>query len=202
FPHSTGSDGAKMSPVLPDMGLLLQEPEIPNSLSLSRVVPAVYDELRKLARRYMARERAGQTLQATALVNEAYLRLLKEKAHVWQNRAHFCAIAASAMREILVERARARAAAKRGGSRVRISFDNALAAKTDASVDFLALHEALDRLAALDPPLARIVELRFFGGLTVEEAADVLSTSPATIKRAWSMAKSWLRRELGKSRES
>jgi len=179
-----------------------QENGIHNSLSLSRIVPAVYDELRKLARHYMARERAGRTLQATALVNEAYLRLMKEKAHVWQNRAHFCAIAASAMREILVERARARAAAKRGGSRVRISFDNALAAKTDSSVDFLALHEALDRLLALDPPLARIVELRFFGGLTVEEAAEVLDSSPATIKRSWSMAKSWLKRELEKSSES
>jgi RNA polymerase sigma-70 factor, ECF subfamily len=172
------------------------------SLRLSKVAPAVYDELRKLARHYMAREKAGQTLQATALVNEVYLRLNKEKAPVWQNRAHFCAIAASAMREILVERARARAAEKRGGSRVRVSFENALSAKADASVDFLALHEALNRLAVLDPELARIVELRFFGGLTVEEAAEVLCSSPATIKRAWSMAKSWLKRELETSRES
>jgi RNA polymerase sigma-70 factor, ECF subfamily len=179
-----------------------QNQEVPGSLRLSKVVPAVYDELRKLARHYMARERAGQTLQATALVNEVYLRLMKEKDPVWQNRAHFCAIAASAMREILVERARARAATKRGGSQVRVSFDNALSTKAAPSVDFLALHEALNRLAELDPELARIVELRFFGGLTVEEAAEVLCSSPATIKRAWSMAKSWLKRELETARES
>ncbi len=165
-------------------------------------MPAVYDELRRLARRYMAREREGKTLQATALVNEAYLRLMKEKAHVWQNRAHFCAIAASAMREILVERARARAASKRGGSRVRVSLDNAVAANEDASADMLALHEALDRLAGLDPPLAHLVELRFFGGLTVEEAAETMGTSPATIKRNWTMAKAWLKRELEKADES
>jgi len=172
------------------------------SLNLSQVMPLVYDELRKLARRYMARERVGKTLQATALVNEAYLRLMKEKAHAWQNRAHFCAIAAGAMREILVERARARAALKRGGSRVRVSISDNIAEKKDASIDMLALHEALDRLFHLDAKLARIVELRFFGGLTVEEAAEVLSTSPATIKRAWSMAKAWLRREMERADES
>src|SRR5512147_2479996 len=139
------------------------------SLSLSKVMPAVYDELRRLARRYMARERAAQTLQATALVNEAYLRLMKEREHFWQNRAHFCAIAAHAMREILVERARARAALKRGGSRVRVSFENTPVASEQASIDILALHESLERLSSLDPQLARVVELRFFGGLTVEE---------------------------------
>lgn len=174
-----------------------------DSLALSKVMPVVYDELRRLARRYMARERIGQTLQATALVNEAYLRLLKDKKRVWQNRPHFCAIAANAMREILVERARARAAEKRGGSRVRVSLENNIAAKEEAdAVDLLALHEALNRLVKLDPPLARIVELRFFGGLTVEEAAEVLGSSTATIKRSWSMAKAWLKREMEKSRES
>jgi RNA polymerase sigma-70 factor, ECF subfamily len=173
-----------------------QNEDIQNSLRLSQIVPVVYDELRKLARHYMVRERAGQTLQATALVNEVYLRLMKEKTHAWQNRAHFCAIAASAMREILVERARARAAAKRGGSRVRVSFDRDLSAKETASIDFLALHEALNRLSVLDSQLARIVELRFFGGLSVEEAAEVLGSSPATIKRSWSLAKSWLKHEL------
>lgn len=166
------------------------------SLNISRVMPVVYEELRKLARRYMARERVGQTLQATALVNEAYLRLKKEKAHEWQNRAHFCAIAAGAMREILVERARARAALKRGGSRIRVSISDNLPEKKDSSIDLLALHEALDNLARLDPHLARIVELRFFGGLTVEEAAEELKTSAATIKRAWSMARAWLKREM------
>jgi RNA polymerase sigma-70 factor, ECF subfamily len=180
----------------------IQDISNPQSLNLSRVMPVVYDELRKLARRYMARERAGRTLQATALVNEAYLRLMKEKAHVWQNRAHFCAIAAGAMREILVERARARAALKRGGSRLRVSVGDDLKADDTASIDMLALHEALDRLFQLDPQLARIVELRFFGGLTVEEAAEVLSISTATIKRAWRMAKAWLRCEMEKSDES
>jgi RNA polymerase sigma-70 factor (ECF subfamily) len=172
------------------------------SLNLSRVMPLVYDELRRLARRYMAREKAGNTLQATALINEAYLRLMNEREHTWRNRAHFCAIAANAMREILVERARARAASKRGGSRVRLSMDNAIAAGKDASVDVLALHEALERLADLDPSLARLVELRFFGGLTVEEAAEMLGVSTATIKRNWKTAKAWLKRELEKSRGS
>lgn len=172
------------------------------SLSLSKVMPAVYGELRKLARRYMAREKPGQTLQATALVNEAYLRLMKEKAHRWRNRAHFCAIAACSMREILVERARARIALKRGGERVRVSVENAVVAGEDRSMDLLVLNEALDRLAALDQHLARIVELRFFGGLTVEESAKVLGTSPATIKRDWTMAKSWLKREMEKNCES
>ena len=172
------------------------------SLRLSRVMPAVYDELRRLARRYMARERAGHSLQATALVNEAYLRLMKEKAHLWQNRAHFCAIAASSMREILVERARARAASKRGGSRVRVSLGDAVVAKDNPTFDLLALNEALERLDRLDPQLARVVELRFFGGLSVEEAADVMEVSPATIKRGWSMAKAWLRQQMEKTHES
>jgi RNA polymerase sigma-70 factor, ECF subfamily len=179
-----------------------QNEDIQKELRLSRIVPVVYDELRKLARHYMAREKTGKSLQATALVNEAYLRLMKEKTHAWQNRAHFCAIAAGAMREILVDRARARAAAKRGGSRMRVSFDDALSAKESMSIDFLALHEALTRLSALDPNLAHIVELRFFGGLSVEEAAEVLGSSPATVKRSWSLAKSWLRRELENPCES
>jgi RNA polymerase sigma factor (TIGR02999 family) len=172
------------------------------SLNLSKVMPAVYDELRRLARRYLAREKPGQTLQSTALVNEAYLRLLKEKKHPWQNRAHFCAIAAGSMREILVERARARAASKRGGSRVRVSLDESMRAAEDKSVDVLALHEALERFAELDPDLARLVELRFFGGLTIEETAEELGTSPATVKRNWKLAKAWLVRELEKSIES
>ena len=172
------------------------------ALNLSQVMPIVYDELRRLARKYMARERVGQTLQATALVNEAYVRLWKENKRVWQNRAHFCAIAANAMREILVERARARAALKRGGSRVRVSLSKDIPAKENAEFDMLALNEALTGLSKLDPQLAHIVELRFFGGLTVEEAASVLKSSPATVKRAWSMAKAWLKRELERSRES
>jgi RNA polymerase sigma-70 factor, ECF subfamily len=172
------------------------------SLKLSRVTPAVYDELKKLARLYMARERGGQTLQATALVNEAYLKLAREKTHSWKNKAHFCAIAAGAMREILVERARARAASKRGGSRVRVSLEEGSAAIKENPVDLLALNEALEQLAQMDESLAQIVELRYFGGLTIEETADCLQSSPATVKRGWSMAKAWLKREMEKRSES
>jgi RNA polymerase sigma-70 factor, ECF subfamily len=169
-----------------------------SSLKLSNVMPEVYNELRRLARHYMAREKAGQTLQATALVNEAYLKLAKEKEHFWKNRSHFCAIAANAMRELLVEKARARAASKRGGSRVRVSFENVLAPSDSKPVDLLVLHEALERLGVMDPQLAQIVEIRFFGGLTIEEAAQHLNTSQATVKRGWTMAKAWLKHEMEK----
>lgn len=172
------------------------------SLSLSKVMPAAYEELRKLAGKYMAREKAGHTLQPTALVNEAYIRLMREHAGGWQNRAHFCAIAAGAMREILVERARARAAAKRGGSRIRVSLSGVQASEANETMDVVALHEAMERLEKLDPELVRIVELRFFGGLTVEETAEAMGSSPATVKRAWSMARAWLKRELEKMNES
>jgi RNA polymerase sigma factor (TIGR02999 family) len=165
-------------------------------LSISQIMPVVYDELRRLARNYLRREKPGQSLQATALVNEAYLRLAKEKAHAWRNRAHFCAIAASSMREILIERARARGAAKRGGSRVFVTLDDEIAGGKDESVDLLVLEDALRRLAGMDPQLVRIVELRFFGGLTIEESAEVLGISPASVKRGWNVAKAWLRRDM------
>jgi RNA polymerase sigma factor (TIGR02999 family) len=163
--------------------------------NVSEILPLVYDELRRLARRYMARERPGQSLQATALVHEAYLRLIKGKERPWRNRAHFYAIAANSMRRILVERARARGAAKRGGSRVRVSMNEEIVAG-GSSIDLLALDEALSKLAGFDPQLAHIVELRFFGGLSIEETAEAVSTSPATVKRSWSMARAWLKREL------
>jgi RNA polymerase sigma-70 factor, ECF subfamily len=164
--------------------------------SLDSLLPLVYKELRQLAAGYLRREKPGQTLQPTALVNEAYLRLLKDRPGRWQNRAHFCAIAAHSMRQILIERARARAAAKRGGPRHRVTLDDALVAGEDRSIDLLALDEALERLAAIDPEQARLVELRFFGGLTVEETADAMNISPATVKRHWTIAKAWLSREL------
>ena len=172
--------------------------------SASEILPLVYDELRRLAHRYMARERPGQSLQATALVHEVYLRLLKDKQQPWQNRTHFFAIAANSMRQILVERARARAASKRGGSRVRVTMGEEIVAPGEPSIDLLALDEALTRLAGFDPQLARIVELRFFGGLSIEEAADAIAASTATVKRSWSMARAWLKRELSEesSRES
>ena len=173
-----------------------------DSLAISKVMPAVYDELRRLARHYLRGERAGHSLQATALVNEAYVRLAREKVHVWRNRAHFCAIAANSMRQILVERARARNAQKRGGSRVRVTLNEAIAVKDDNTVDVMSLDEALKKLADMDPQLVRIVELRFFGGLSIEESAENLGLSPATVKRGWSVAKAWLRREIQRERPS
>jgi RNA polymerase sigma factor (TIGR02999 family) len=159
-------------------------------------MPLVYDELRRVAARYLGRERPGQTLQATALVNEAFVRLVGEKARGFQNRAHFVAIAALSMRQILVQRARARKAAKRGGAPRRVTLDDAMLPGGGTPVDVLALDEALTRLAALDPTQAKVVELRYFGGLTIEETAEALHSSPATVKREWAMARAWLKREL------
>lgn len=163
---------------------------------VDELLPVVYQELRRLAGAYLRREKPGQTLQPTALVHEAYLRLMKDRPGRWQNRAHFCAIAANAMRQILIERARARNAQKRWGGQARITLDDAVAAEPGESLDLLALDRALERLAALDPEQARIVELRFFGGLTVEETAEALDISPATVKRHWAVARAWLAREL------
>ena len=160
-------------------------------------MPLVYDELRRIAARYVSRERPGQTLQATALVNEAFVRLAAERPREFQNRTHFLAIAALSMRQILVQRARARRAAKRGGAPQRITLDDRnVAAEPPPGIDVVALDEALTRLAALDSALARIVELRYFGGMTVEETAEAVGSSPATVKRHWAMARAWLKREL------
>jgi RNA polymerase sigma-70 factor (ECF subfamily) len=164
-------------------------------------MPQVYDELRRLAANYLRQERPGQTLQATALVHEAFLRLSKEKNQPWKNRTHFLAIAALSMRQILVQRARARHAEKRGGKDAeRITLDESMVAdrsqEATGGVDVLELDAALEKLAALDPQQARIVELRYFGGLTVEEAAEALDISPATVKRHWTIARAWLKKEL------
>ena len=165
------------------------------------LMPQVYDELRRLAANYLRHERPGQTLQATALVHEAFLRLSKEKNQPWKNRTHFLAIAALSMRQILVQRARARHAEKRGGPNAdRITLDESVMAEhapgATGGVDVLALDAALERLAALDPQQSKIVELRYFGGLTVEEAAEALDISPATVKRHWTLARAWLKKEL------
>jgi RNA polymerase sigma factor (TIGR02999 family) len=170
----------------------------------SLLLPLVYDELRRIAARYVGRERPGQTLQATALVNEAFLQLSAERTRQFQNRAHFVAIAALSMRQILVQRARARNAAKRGGSAQRVTLDEHAIALAGAgpggsdrqAVDLVALDDALTRLAALDAEQARVVELRYFGGLTIEETAEALSVSPATVKRHWTMARAWLKLQL------
>jgi len=164
--------------------------------SLDSLLPVVYQELRRLAASYIRHEKPGQTLQPTALVHEAYLRLMKDRPDRWQNKAHFCAIAAHSMRQILIERARARNAQKRWGEKARITLEEELVQGGERAVDLLALDEAIERLAALDPAQARIVELRFFGGLTVEETADALDISPATVKRHWTVARAWLAREL------
>jgi RNA polymerase sigma factor (TIGR02999 family) len=167
--------------------------------ALDALLPLVYEELRRIAHAQMRRERPGQTLDATALVHEAWLRLGGGAAAAG-DRAHFLGIAARLMRQILVERARARHAAKRGGHRERITLDEGLLPSPDAPIDVLALDQALERLAAMDPMNARLVELRFFGGLTVEEAAEALEISPATLKRRWALARAFLLRELEAAR--
>ena len=161
-----------------------------------RLMPLVYEELRKLARNYLQRERSDHTLQATGLVHEAYLRLVDQDSMSWQNRAHFFAVAAQVMRRILVDHARSHRAEKRGGDREKIAFDEALAPSDEKAVDLIALDDALQDLGRFDPRQSRIVELRFFGGLTNEEIGEVLEISPRTIKREWRLAKAWLRREI------
>jgi RNA polymerase sigma factor (TIGR02999 family) len=166
--------------------------------AFDRLVPIVYDELRRLAHRYIAKRLAGQTLQTTDLVNEAYLRLVGQDQVAWQNRAHFFAVAAQVMRSLLVDRARARGAAKRGGGGRQVSLDEVAAVSPERDANILALNEALERLAAFDQRKLRIVELRYFGGLSVEETAEVMSLAPITIKREWLKAKAWLYSELNK----
>ena len=162
-----------------------------------RLTPMVYDELRRVAGRYVRNDPAAQTIQATALVHEAYLRLAGDTRRAWKNRSHFAAIAAITMRRILVERSRARATAKRGNGPICLTLDENLPGQGEPTVDLLALDQALTRLAEFDAKMARVVELRFFGGLTIEETADALAVSPATVKRHWTMARAWLKRELG-----
>ena len=164
--------------------------------ALDALLPLVYEELRKQAARYLRRERAGHTLQTTALIHEAYLKLVDQKNVHWQNRAHFFGIAAQLMRRILVDHARTKKRAKRGGSDIRVSFNDANLIGQARDLDIVALDEALARLAEIDQQQSRIVELRFFSGLTVEETAEILAISPATVKRDWSMAKAWLHREI------
>jgi RNA polymerase sigma factor (TIGR02999 family) len=168
-----------------------------NEKAVGELMPLVYDELRRLAAGYLRHERPGQTLQATALVHEAFVRLSAERGQPWQNRTHFLAIAALSMRQILVQRARARQAEKRGADPERIELDDALIADRGGDrIDIIELDSALERLAAFDAQQAKIVELRYFGGLTVEETADALGISPATVKRHWTLARAWLQREL------
>jgi RNA polymerase sigma factor (TIGR02999 family) len=172
-----------------------------NDAALEQLLPLVEAELRRLARIYMARERRGHTLQVTALVNEAFMRLVDAKGLRWQDRAHFLGIAARLMRRVLVDHARARGYQKRGGAAQRVTLTDALAIAQDPSINLIDLDRALDALAAVDPRKAKVVELRFFGGLSVEETADALHVSNDTIKRDWRMAKLWLFRELEGTRD-
>lgn len=171
-----------------------------NKSELDELMPVVYDELRRLAQKYLSRERADHTLQTTALVHEAYLRLVDQKAVNWQNRAQFFGIAAKMMRRILINHAKDRKAKKRQGYSIRVSLDEAVNFFEKADVDLTALDEALNELAALDPQQTQIVELRFFGGLTIDEVSEILAISPATTKREWDSAKLWLRRRLSNRR--
>ncbi len=170
--------------------------------ALADLTPLVYQELHRLAHRYMSDERAGHTLQTTALVNEAYVRLIDWKNVRWQNRAHFFGVSAQLMRRILVDFARSRGYQKRGAGARPIALDEAAFVVGDKSTDMVALDEALTALAELDPRHSRVVELRFFGGLSIEETAEVLQVSPATVRHDWSLARAWLHSELSANRKS
>ena len=164
--------------------------------ALEKLMPLVYAELHRLAKRYMGHEHAGHSLQTSALVNEAYLRLVEAHGVRWQNRAHFFAVSAQIMRRILVDFARSRQNLKRGGGALQVTLDEGLIISPESGVDLLALDEALDKLAVLNPRQSRVVELRYFGGLNEEEAAEALKVSPRTVRHDWSLARAWLYREL------
>jgi RNA polymerase sigma factor (TIGR02999 family) len=164
--------------------------------ALEQLIPLVYQELHRIARCCMAGERVGHSLQATALVNEVYVRLVDGKSVEWHDRAHFLAVAARVMRRVLVDHARTRQYQKRGGGAAHVTFDEALAVTSEPLQDFVALDDALGALAAFDERKSRVIEMRFFGGLTVEETATVLKVSPDTVMRDWRLAKAWLRREM------
>jgi RNA polymerase sigma factor (TIGR02999 family) len=168
--------------------------------AFEQLIPLVYPELKRLARRHMGRESPGHTLQTSALINEAYLRLIDQQAIDWQDRGHFFAVATRVMRHILIDHARSQTRSKRGGAVSHVQLDETEAVAQMRAAEFLALDEALKSLATIDPRKSRIVELRFFGGLTVEETAEVMGLAPITIKREWRSAKAWLHSEIGEDR--
>jgi RNA polymerase sigma-70 factor (ECF subfamily) len=179
-----------------DLTRLLKDWSNGNKSALDKLLPVVYGELRRLAGQYLRRERADHTLQATDLVHEAYVRLIDQQRVAWQNRAHFYGVAAQLMRRILVDHARRHLSKKRGGAQQKLSLDEAIEVPEKSHRDIVALDEALTRLAATDERKSRVVELKFFGGLSIEETAKVLAVAPATILRDWSFAKAWLLREM------
>jgi RNA polymerase sigma factor (TIGR02999 family) len=184
------------TPTKDDITALLKDWGNGEAAALDRLVPAVHGELLRLARRYMRRERAGHTLQSGALVNEAYLRLTKVADVSWQDRAHFFAVASEMMRRILVDSARAHGSFKRGGEAKRVDLDGLADFAPGREREMVAIDDALTALAVFDPRKARVIELRFFGGLSVEEAAHVLKLSPQSVMRDWKLAKAWLMREM------
>lgn len=175
---------------------LLAEWSNGNASALEKLTPLVYRDLHRLAQGYLRQERDGHTLQSTALVHEAYLRLVDQRGTKWQNRAHFFGVSAQLIRRILVDYARAHKAGKRGGTAPKLAIEEAGQIAQPQDVDLVALDDALNELAVIDPQQARIVELRYFAGLTIEETSEVIHISPATIKRDWVVAKAWLKREL------
>lgn len=177
---------------------LLQAWSDGDQLALEKLIPLVYAELHRLAKRYMGHEQAGHSLQTSALVNEAYLRLVDAHGLRWQNRAHFFAVSAQIMRRILVDFARARQNLKRGGGARQVTLDEGLVVSPESGADLLALDEALEKLAALNPRQSRVVELRYFGGLNEEETAEALHVSTRTVRHDWSLARPWLYRELSR----
>lgn len=181
-----------------DVTQLLESWSNGDQVALEKLMPLVYDELHRLAKRYLSQERSDHTLQSTALVHEAYLRMVDQKNVRWQNRAHFFGVAAQSIRHILVDHARSHRAAKRGSGAAKLSLDEAIGVPEKREVDLLALDESLERLSNLDPQQGQIVEMRFFGGLSIEETAEALRISPATVKRDWVMAKAWLYQNLSK----
>ena len=183
---------ATSSPVPSEVTRLLQAWGGGDRTALEKLLPLVHAELRRLARRYMGREHPGHTLQTTALINEVFLRLVDGKGVRWQDRAHFFAVAARLMRRTLVDYARRHRAGKRGGLAITVSLDETAIVSQERSAELIAIDEALTRLAARDARKSQIVELRFFGGLSVEETAEVLTISPRTVKREWSLARAWL----------
>jgi RNA polymerase sigma factor (TIGR02999 family) len=187
-----------MQASVPNVTLLLQRYSDGDESALAELMPLVYNELHRLAASYLRRERPDHTLQTTALVHEAYLRLVDQKDAQWRGRDHFLAVAAQAMRRILVDYARRHKAAKRGGPLPRLSLEEAVAVSEEQSDNLIVLDRLLARLEAIDPQEVRIIELRFFAGLSVEETASAMGTSPTTVKREWSVARKWLAREMGK----
>jgi RNA polymerase sigma-70 factor (ECF subfamily) len=187
-----------MSPAAGDVTRLLDDLQNGRSDAGSQLIPLVYDELHRLARQQMRHERPDHTLQATALLHEAYLRLVNQPERTWENRTHFIAIAAQVMRRILVDHARARRTAKRDGALHRVPLEEPLLSTRDQPEELIALNDALERLAVLDARQSRVVELRYFGGLTVDETAEALGMSPRTVKREWRVARAWLHREVKK----